>query len=86
MVVEAEALRSGQGLAWEIVCSSRGPRFPGEPINGTFERRVYTLRFDIPVTGCPGQWLRLRNPAPAGAARIVSGELWVDDVTLEAVR
>ena len=82
--MKAQALRSDQGLTWTVTCSQGKSRFMGERVGGTFDWRQSTLVFDIPVTGCAGQWLRLRNPAPAGSARMVSGELWVEDVTLES--
>lgn len=83
MRLRGEALRSDQGLRWEVACSTGTQRYLGEPLNGTFDWRPYTMDFNVPVTDCPGQWLRLRNPAPKGSAQIVSGELWVDDVTLD---
>ena len=82
MSVKADALRSDQGLAWELTCAGGQRLGTGEPVKGTFDWREYDVEFDVPVTECAGQWLRLRNPAPAGPARMVSGELWVDNVTL----
>ena len=83
MRVKAAALRSDQGLHWVIVCHKQPkPLATGERLDGSFGWREATLEVGIPDSGCPGQWLRLENPAPSGSARIVSGELWIDDVVL----
>ena len=83
MRVKAMGLRTDQGLRWTITCHGRNaPQAAGERLDGSFGWRESTLEFEIPGTGCPGQWLRLNNPAPKGSARIVSGELWIDDMTV----
>lgn len=81
----AVGLRSDQGLRWTLQCAGRSrPIATGERLDGTFEWKAFHLAFTVPAQGCEGQWLRLSNPAPRGSARMVSGELWVDDFSLGA--
>lgn len=79
----AVALRSDQGLRWTVTCHDRSrPIGAGERLEGTFDWRRGSFVVTVPGSNCPGQWLRLENPAPRGSASSVSGELWVDDVTV----
>jgi tetratricopeptide (TPR) repeat protein len=83
--MRAQALHSEDGLQWQLACA--GPInviARSEPIDGSFGWRQQRLDFDIPAQGCPGQWLRLVNPIPDGAAQAVGGEIWVDDVHIKA--
>lgn len=81
--MRAEALRSSSGLEWTVTCRGQPqPVASGDRISGSFPWRVLTMRFRIPRQGCDGQWLRLRNPAPRGSARVVSGAVWFDDVVI----
>lgn len=84
MRMRAQALHSESGLQWQIACD--GPVnviARSEPVDGSFGWRTEALSFDIPASGCPGQWLRLVNPTPEGAAQAVGGELWVDDMRID---
>ena len=81
--MRAQALRSELGLQWTITCVGKGGVVARiESIDGSFGWRDFQTDVTIPATGCPGQWLRLVNPVPAGAAQRVVGELWVDDVKI----
>lgn len=83
MRAKAASLRSDQGLHWVVACDGQGvPRATGERLEGNFGWRNTALEFEVPARGCPGQWLRVDNPAPRGSARIVSGELWFDRLAL----
>lgn len=83
MRMKAAALRSDQGLQWIVVCHGQSrPLTAGERLEGSFDWRGSVLEFEVPEASCPGQWLRLSNPAPGGSASSVSGDLWVDDMTL----
>lgn len=82
--MRAHALHSGMGLQWQVVCAGpRGVVARGEPIEGEFGWRTQQVNIVIPEDGCPGQWLRLVNPLPAGAAQTVSGELWLAGFSLQ---
>lgn len=79
--MRAQGLRSELGLQWMVTCSGPGGvAGRTEPVDGSFGWRTFEADIAIPPTGCPGQWLRLVNPVPSGAAQRVMGELWVDDV------
>jgi hypothetical protein len=52
------------------------------PIEGSFDWRQLQGKITVPATGCPGQWIELRNPAAPGAAQHASGDFWVDDVAI----
>lgn len=84
--MRADALRSERGLEWVVLCAgSSEPVAVSDRVQGTFGWRGVGADFTVPATGCEGQWLRLRNPAPAGSAQLVSGDLWFDDVTITPV-
>lgn len=81
----AEFLRSDRGLQWAIRCH-KGPTVAVlGPLEGSFDWRPMSVDFEIPAERCPGQWLELVNPAVRGSAQQVSGDLWIDDVTITPV-
>lgn len=81
--MRAQALHGENGLAWSLACDSGEQLLrTDQPVEGTFEWRTVTMDLEVPAAGCPGQWLRLVNPAPAGAAQHLSGEIWFDDVRI----
>ena len=59
------------------------PLATSPPLQGTFDWRSIEMDVVVPDADCPGQWLRLRNPVPAGSIQQVSGELWFDDVAIQ---
>ena len=85
--VRADALRSERGLEWTLTCIGQStPLATSEPLGGTFNWRSVVMEVNVPVTGCHGQSLRLRNPAPAGSIQQVSGDLWFDEVAVQPHR
>lgn len=81
--VRTDRLRSELGLEWTITCLGQSTQLATSPrIGGTGGWREIAVNFDIPVTDCDGQWLRLRNPVRTGSAQQVSGDLWVDSVRI----
>jgi tetratricopeptide (TPR) repeat protein len=78
----AEFLQSDQGLQWTVRCADASLAGSLGPLEGSFEWQAFHADVVVPESGCPGQWLRLENPATKGAARQVSGDLWVDDVRI----
>lgn len=81
--MRAQSLRSELGLQWVIACvGGGGVAARTDAIDGNFGWREFVTDVAIPPQGCPGQWLRLINPVPAGAAQRVVGELWVSNVTV----
>ncbi len=84
--MRAESLEGESGLQWTVVCSNRSQLLgTSEPILGSFAWREIHTEFNVPSTGCTGQWLQLLNPAPAGAAQSVSGDLWLDDIAIRSL-
>ena len=85
--MRARGLRSELGLQWVVACQgSAGTAGRTDAIDGSFDWRGYQAKIVIPSTGCPGQWLRLVNPVPSGAAQRVVGDLWVDDISVRRER
>ena len=81
--MRAQGLRSELGLQWTVNCPEpAGVVGRSEAVDGSFAWRTFEADVTIPATGCPGQWLRLVNPVPSGAAQRVVGELWLDNVTM----
>jgi hypothetical protein len=81
----AEFLQSDQGLQWAIRCADGSLIGSLGPLEGSFDWQTLGADVVVPASGCPGQWLRLENPATKGSAQQVSGELWVDDVKMAAL-
>lgn len=78
-------LRSDTGLEWVLVCNDgrvlgRSPRFGGSSGWTTLEAEL-----EVP-DDCPGQWLRLHNPAPTARTQVTEGRLWIDRVRIVPVR
>jgi len=79
----AVALDGELGLQWQVVCAGpAGVLARSEPLRGNFGWRQVRLDFEVPAQGCPGQWLRLVNAVPDGAAQRISGEFWVTDMSI----
>jgi hypothetical protein len=81
----ADFLRSDQGLQWVVRCDRGATIVASDRLDGSFDWRKLNTEFEIPTTNCAGQWLELRNPAVAGSARQVSGDLWFDDVAITSI-
>lgn len=81
----APGLRSDQGLEWSLACGDgRTAIATGARMRNVPDWTEFDMHFVVPATqGCEGQWLRLVNPAPAGVAQILRGELLVTDVVIE---
>lgn len=80
--MRAESLAGETGLQWIVACDGVVMRSHSPPMLGSFGWKPVFADFDVPTTGCPGQWLRLVNTAPAGAAQQLSGDLWLDDIAI----
>jgi tetratricopeptide (TPR) repeat protein len=83
MRTRAQGLRSDQGLEWVLECAGEaGVAGRSGRIGGDHGWRGLSWDAVVPAEDCPGQWLRLRNPAPKGTASTVAGTLWIDDVRI----
>lgn len=86
LAVRASAgdLRSERGLAWDLVCGDNRTRIArGAELRDGQGWDTATLDFEVPATGCDGQWLRLVNPAPSGVAQVLRGDVRIAEVRLE---
>jgi tetratricopeptide (TPR) repeat protein len=83
MRTRAQGLRSDQGLEWVLECAGKaGLAGRSTRIGGDHGWRELSWDVAVPAEDCPGQWLRLRNPAPKGTASTVVGTVWIDDVRI----
>jgi hypothetical protein len=83
--MRANGLISERGLEWTVTCIGQPQPFAvSEPLAGSFGWSTVGMDVNVPVTDCPGQWLRLRNPVPAGSIQQVSGDLWFDEVAIHS--
>lgn len=78
-----DGLNSYRGLEWQLTCSDNRTRIAsGAQIRAMTAWTGLSLEFEVPPANCEGQWLRLVNPAPAGAAQALRGELHLADVSI----
>lgn len=82
--VRAQGLRSEMGLQWQLFCAGAARVVArSDAIDGNLGWTPMAMDIAIPGAGCPGQWLRLVNPVPAGPAQRLEGQLWVADMRLK---
>ena len=80
------ALRSHRGLEWQLTCSDNRTRIAtGATITTHSQWAPLSLDFEVPADNCEGQWLRLVNPAPRGAAQALRGELQLTGITITSL-
>ena len=76
-------LRSQRGLEWQLTCSDNRTRIAaGATIRSQTQWTPLQLEFEVPAENCEGQWLRLVNPAPRGAAQALRGEVQLTDMAI----
>ncbi|MGY0561509.1 tetratricopeptide repeat protein [Luteimonas sp. A277] len=79
-------LRSQRGLEWQLTCSDNRTRIAaGATIRSQAAWTPLQLEFEVPAENCEGQWLRLVNPAPRGAAQALRGELQLSDMAISRI-
>jgi tetratricopeptide (TPR) repeat protein len=80
-------LRTERGLIWTLQCADGGaPIMETQPFRGTRGWDEFSVDFEVPEAGCPGQWLVLRLPARIPAEQRIGGTAWFDDLKISAVR
>ena len=72
-----DGLRSDAGLEWIVACSDGRVLGRSERFGGSADWHTLNTPVQVPED-CPGQWLRLRNPAPTERTRVTEGRLWID--------
>jgi hypothetical protein len=79
----AQSLHSDEGLQWMITCDGKSQLLlTGSPIEGSFGWKAFASEFTVSAMDCLSQRLYLHNPGAAAAGKTVSGDLWLDDVTI----
>jgi tetratricopeptide (TPR) repeat protein len=82
----AEGLRSERGLVWRVACAEDShPLGATDPILGFTPWRDFALDFEVPATGCGGQWLVLSVPARIPAEQRIGGRAWFDAIRIRRV-
>lgn len=80
-------LRSHRGLEWQLTCSDNRTRIgSGATITTHPGWADLGMEFEVPARDCEGQWLRLVNPAPRGAAQALRGELHLTALAITPAR
>lgn len=76
----AESLRTERGLVWTVACATSGGTglATTEPLRGQTNWRDFAVDFEVPATGCGGQWLLLTVPARIPAEQRIAGVAWFD--------
>lgn len=81
----SDALRSDYGLQWTLTCAggSAQPLASGAFPDGTRGWGWATFAVTVPAAPeCIGQWLRLGNGGAQMAGQLVSGDAWIDSVSI----
>ena len=83
----ADSLRTERGLVWIVACAtSGGPALATtEPLRGQTNWREFGVDFEVPATGCGGQWLILTVPARIPAEQRIGGVAWFDAMRIARV-
>ena len=84
MRIRTRSLSSAEGVAFQVACPNGTVIGAGDPLIGSADWQTAEIIVRVPPSGCPGQWLRL-NQVWSGAGARLSGDLWVDDVRVEAM-
>lgn len=79
-----DGLRSDNGLQWTLACAGQGARVlaRSQPLTGSRAWQEERVAFTVPDVDCNGLWLRFGNAGNAGAGQLVSGDLWLDAMTI----
>ena len=82
---KANRLDTSRGLVWRVSCLNDSSTLAeSQPMRGLFNWKPMQLDFEVPAR-CTGQRLTLTIPARIDAETLIRGELWLDDVSIEAL-
>ncbi len=79
----AQDLRGDGGVQWVIRChGSRSDLATSARLSGNLDWADHEFEVVIPAQDCQVQDLSLRNSGTDGAGKIISGTLWIDDLSI----
>jgi len=81
----ADRLENERGLVWRLTCAEADGQVLGatKGLVGTVPWQAFELTFEVPPSGCRGQWLRLQLAARTAIEQQISGEAWFDNISIE---
>jgi hypothetical protein len=77
-------LRTVRGLWWRIFCANASANTLANTklVSGTMPWTDFTVKFQVPATGCGAQWLQLELPARIDAESRIEGQVWYQDLRI----
>jgi hypothetical protein len=83
-LAKANDLQNERGLVWRVTCAEIDRQILGEsqPIAGTFDWREFATGFTVPQGDCRAQWLTLVLASRVALEEHISGEVWLDNVSI----
>ena len=84
-MAKADNLNNERGMTWRVYCAEGDKTMIAETarISGTQPWQQFATAFDVPASGCRGQWLVLELAARVAMEEEVGGEVWFDDLAVE---
>ena len=79
--ISTEGITTRSGIAWEVYCEGKGLYARSEVYTGTVDWTRARVAFDTPP-GCSYVGIRLRRYKSEKLDNMISGEAWIDNVSL----
>jgi hypothetical protein len=82
--VKTAELRTSRGLWWRISCADTTASTVAntELVSGTTPWTDFSIKFRVPATGCPAQWLQLELPVRVPSESRIEGQVWYQDLRI----
>jgi tetratricopeptide (TPR) repeat protein len=82
--VKTAELRTSRGLRWQVFCANASANTIAysELVSGTMPWTDFTVKFQVPATGCGAQWLQLELPARIDPELRIEGQVWYQDLRI----
>ena len=74
-----------RGVRWQVACldsPSSPPMALGPMLTGANQWAPYEFEINVPKVACPAQEVKLYLDARSASERIVSGQIWLDDLNI----
>jgi hypothetical protein len=75
-----------RGVRWQVSCLDNPgspPIASGPMLTGAMKWAPFEFTFKVPTTACPAQEVRLSLDARSPSERVVSGNIWLDDLNIQ---